>query len=146
MPVSFQILPLFNLVYTRYSVTMKVSESLVSFREYMDHPHMRPGQRHVIDLRGIVEMDPDLAAVMALEANKAENLVLQEADTMVIYLADCPLSRRAASLACNAWEAEHYVTAVILETEEAALNVLGLPHRALCEIFPNASSPTSQHG
>ncbi len=126
MPASFQILPQHNLVYVRYSGLMLVEDSLKAFGTYAQHPDARPGQRHLIDLSRITDMERDFARVMQLQAAKGADLAMRETETLMVYFANTPVSRKAAALAKNGWSAGHGVISIVQETEEAALAALGL--------------------
>lgn len=129
MPAAFQILPQLGLVYVRYSGIMLVEDSLAAFGAYARHPDARPGQRHLIDLSRITDMERDFARIMQLQAAKGENLAQREAETLMVYFANTPISRRAAALAKNSWSEEHGVIALVQETEAASCEALGLPFR-----------------
>ena len=126
MPASFQILPQHNLVYVRYSGLMLVEDSLKAFGAYAQHPDARPGQRHLIDLSRITDMERDFARVMQLQATKGADLAMRETETLMVYFANTPVSLKAAALAKNGWSASQGVIAIVQETEEAALSALGL--------------------
>ncbi|SHH13976.1 hypothetical protein [Marivita hallyeonensis] len=126
MPATFQILPSHNLVYVQYSGLMLVEDSLRAFGAYAQHPDARPGQRHLIDLSRITDMERDFAKVMQLQAAKAEDLAHNGLETMMVYFANTPVSLKAAALAKNGWSASQGVIAIVQETEAAALSSLGL--------------------
>lgn len=126
MPANFHILPDENLVYVRYSGLMLVEDSLKAFGDYARHPDARSGQRHLIDLSRITDMERDFVRVMELQASKGAELAMREAETLMVYFADTPISLKAAALAKNGWSASQGVIAIVQETEEAALSALGL--------------------
>ncbi|MCR9110110.1 hypothetical protein [Marivita sp. XM-24bin2] len=126
MPAQFQILPQQNLVYVRYSGVMLVEDSLKAFGAYAQHPDARPGQRHLIDLSRITDMERDFARIMQLQATKAADLAMRETETLMVYFANTPVSLRAAALAKNGWSASQGVIAIVQESEEAAMQALGL--------------------
>ncbi|WP_299789797.1 hypothetical protein [uncultured Marivita sp.] len=131
MPATFQILPSHNLVYVRYTGTMLVEDSLKAFAAYAQHPDARPGQRHLIDLTRITEMEANFAKIMQLQAIKGAELAMREAETLMVYFANTPLSLKAAALAKNGWSASQGVVAIVQETERTALDALGLSHDSL---------------
>ncbi len=131
MPATFQILPKYNLVYVQYSGVMLVEDSLAAFGEYARHPDARPGHRHLIDLSRITDMERDFTRVMQLQAAKGEDLANREEETMMVYLANTPISQKAAALARNGWSDAHGVIAIVQNTEDEALASLGLPYRTV---------------
>ena len=127
MPVTYQILPRHNLVYVRYSGAMMVEDSLKAFDTYARDPNARPGQRHLIDLSRITDMERDFARIMQLQATKGAELAMRETETLMVYFANTPLSLRAAALAKNGWSVSQGVIAVVFEREDAVMSALGLP-------------------
>lgn len=143
MPASFHILPQHNLVYVRYSGLMLVEDSLKAFGAYARHPDARPGQRHLIDLSRITDMERDFARVMQLQATKGADLAMREAETLMVYFANTPVSLRAAALAKNGWSASQGVIAIVQETEEAALSALGMVATSIDALFEEALRRTT---
>lgn len=127
MPVTYQILPRHNLVYVRYSGAMMVEDSLKAFDTYARDPNARPGQRHLVDLSRITDMERDFTRIMQLQATKGAELAMRETETLMVYFANTPLSLRAAALAKNGWSVSQGVIAVVFEREDAVMSALGLP-------------------
>ena len=127
MPVTYQILPRHNLVYVRYSGAMMVEDSLKAFDAYARDPNARPGQRHLVDLSRITDMERDFARIMQLQATKGAELAMRETETLMVYFANTSLSLRAAALAKNGWSVSQGVIAVVFEREDAVMSALGLP-------------------
>ena len=128
MPATFEILTELNLVYVRYTGVMLVDDSLEAFGAYARHPDAHPGQRHLIDLSRITDMERDFTRVMQLQAYKGEELAHRGPDTIMVYLATTPISRRAATLAKNGWTDVQGVICLVQDTEETALEALGLSY------------------
>lgn len=135
MPATYQILPSHNLVYVRYSGAMMVEDSLKAFGGYSRDPAARPGQRHLVDLSRITDMERDFARIMQLQATKGAELAMRETETLMIYFANTPLSLRAAALAKNGWSDSQGVIAIVLEREDAVMSALGLPFQAIDEML-----------
>lgn len=135
MPATFEIIPQHNLVYVRYSGSMLVEDSLKAFGAYTQHPDARPGQRHLVDLSRITDMERDFARIMQLQATKGAQLAMREVETLMVYFANTPLSLRAAALAKNGWSASQGVIAIVQEREDAALAALGVPHQSVDELL-----------
>ena len=143
MPAEFHILPDHNLVYVQYSGLMLVEDSLKAFGAYAKHPDARPGQRHLVDLTRITDMERDFARVMQLQATKAADLAMRETETLMVYFANTPASLKAAALAKNGWSASQGVIAIVQETEEAALAALGLAAASINALLDEALRRTS---
>ena len=143
MPASFQILPAANLVYVRYSGLMRVEDSLKAFGAYAAHPDARPGQRHLIDLSRITDMERDFAKIMQLQATKGADLAMREVETLMVYFANTAVSLKAAALAKNGWSASQGVIAIVQDTEETALAALGLAAASFDALLEEALRRTS---
>ncbi|MFP7672998.1 hypothetical protein ACG74X_06525 [Marivita sp. S0852] len=143
MPATFQILADHNLVYVQYSGLMLVEDSLKAFGAYAQHPEARPGQRHLIDLSRITDMERDFARVMALQARKGEDLAARELETMMVYYAISPISQKAAALAKNGWSHAHGVVAIVQDSEAAALSSLGVPFETFAALLEAGSSQSA---
>jgi hypothetical protein len=140
MPANFLILPQHNLVYVQYSGLMLVEDSLKAFGGYAQHPDARPGQRHLIDLSRITDMERDFARIMQLQATKGADLAMRETETLMVYFANTPVSLRAAALAKNGWTDAQGVIAIVQETEAEALTALGLPFDSFADLLATAPS------
>jgi hypothetical protein len=135
MPVTYQILPRHNLVYVRYSGAMMVEDSLKAFDTYARDPDARPGQRHLVNLSRITDMERDFARIMQLQATKGAELAMRETETLMVYFANTPLSLRAAALAKNGWSVSQGVIAVVFEREDAVMSALGLPFETIDDML-----------
>jgi hypothetical protein len=122
---------------------MLVEDSLKAFGAYAKHPDARPGQRHLIDLSRITDMERDFARVMQLQATKGADLAMRETETLMVYFANTPASLKAAALAKNGWSASQGVIAIVQETEEAALAALGLAAASINALLDEALRRTS---
>jgi hypothetical protein len=138
MPATFQILPELNLVHVQYSGFMLVNDTLSAFGDYIRHPDARPGQRHLIDFSHITDMERDFTRVMQLQAYKGEDLAIPGVETMMVYLATTPISRKAAALAKNGWSESQGVVTLVLEAEAAALKALGLAYDSIDALLSSA--------
>lgn len=142
MPATFQILPQHNLVYVRYSGMMLVEDSLRAFGAYATHPDARHGQRHLIDLSRITDMERDYARIMQLQALKGATLAMRETETLMVYFANTPLSLMAAAMAKNGWSDTYGVVAIVLKRENQVLNALGLPFESFDQFLTTSAYRT----
>lgn len=131
------------MVYVQYSGLMLVEDSLKAFGAYARHPDARPGQRHLIDLSRITDIERDFARVMQLQATKAADLTMRKTETLMVYFANTPASLKAATLAKNGWSASQGVIAIVQETEEAALVALSLAAASINALLDEALRRTS---
>jgi len=135
MPITFDILSEYNLVYVRYTGVTNARESAEAFAAFAKHPDARPGLRHLVDLTRLTDMDQDFAKYMELQAVKAETLASTGVETFMIYLATSPIGRLAANIGKNGWPPESSVVAIVQDSEDAALAALGIPHSTIADML-----------
>ena len=129
MPLSYRIYPDIGLVYVRYSDHADISETFEVFARYMADPEFRSGQKQLVDLSAVTSFDKDYAALLALQARKAEAF-LRGPETIIVYYAPTRATREFASLAMRSWEELDAIVAVVQDTEAGALEVLGLAEKS----------------
>ena len=125
MPVSYRILVDLGLVYVRYTGTVSVSERSALFKDYLQHPDCRPGQKHFVDLSQITDVKTDHAAGMRFQALKAEYYI-GPVQTMVVYFAPTLMGQTLAEFAIRSWDNHSGLVARVFDTQSAALNFLGV--------------------
>ena len=135
MSVTFRILRARGVVYVRYFGFVGIESSLIAFRDYMEHPDCRPGQKHLVDLSEVTEFEKDYARILQLQALKAEQFVGQPVETMLAYIAPTAAARAMAALVLRSWEGNEYVIPRVLDTEAEALAFLGMPERRVAELL-----------
>jgi hypothetical protein len=131
MPVSFQILNNPALVVVRYSGLATVAEGMQAFQDYLRHPDSRPGQRHLVDLAKVSEIENDFAALFRFQADKASALLTGEHPIMIVYLAPTEISQRMAQQILRSWEGLPGAIIRIAEDWDGAMDILGLRRDAL---------------
>jgi len=131
LPVVFRILPEHGLIRVRYSGTAGMDETLRAMDACANHPDFRPHFRHLVDFRAIDAIDADYPAFLAIQARAIDQLLPQDIAPFVIYLADSPLSQKAARMAMRSWEGVTSIVAMILEDESAAFELLGVTGQSL---------------
>ncbi|MCC5976382.1 MAG: hypothetical protein JJT81_20370 [Rubellimicrobium sp.] len=131
MAVTWRLLPEFGLVHVRYTGTAGYDESLVAIKAIADHPDFRPHFRHLADFRAIEAIETDYPSFLAFQARVAEYVLQPDGTPFVVYLADSPLSLRAVNMVLKSWEGAGPITAVVMENERDALDLLGLAGRDL---------------
>lgn len=129
MPISFRILPRRGLVYVRYEGHVDFSDTAHAFGAYMQHPDMRPGQKQLVDLARVTGWDRDFAALLKLQAQKADAFTGAGHEVHLVYYAPSERSLPMARMVMRSWEDVPGVIPLIAETEADALEVLGQPER-----------------
>ncbi|MEL7092356.1 MAG: hypothetical protein AAFN94_11535 [Pseudomonadota bacterium] len=135
MPLDFRIFPERGLVVVRYEGMARVADTMRVFGEYAAHPDFSPGQKQLVDLTALTDYERDFAAVMELQAAKADHLAGPGAQSLIVYLAPGPVAREMSALITRSWEDVDAVIACILESEAEALEVLGQKERSLAELY-----------
>ncbi len=134
MPVSFQIIPQRGLVYVTCSGHVLPSESRDAFGRYLAHPDFREGQAHLIDTaaaQGYGEIPEDQ---LELQARLADAMPRGPVDLVLAYYAPNRAGLEMAQAALRAWDGIPFARVLVGETEEAVLDMLGLPERRLADL------------
>ena len=139
MSVSFKILPERGLVYVRYDGHAAVADTLRVFAEYARHPDCRPGQKQLVDLSGIASFETDFAKLLELQARKADVFMAEGVQTLIVYHAPTPETRRMARLIERSWEPFSSVVALVQEDEANALALLGQRETRFSDLLEGAS-------
>ncbi|MCO6382398.1 MAG: hypothetical protein JXQ91_01495 [Vannielia sp.] len=129
MPLTYRIFSDLGLVYVRYQGHAAIAETSEMFARYMRDPGFRPGQKQLVDLSGITSYEKDYAALLAVQAKKAEAF-LRGPETIIVYYAPTPDSYEMANLVMRSWGELDAIVAVVQDTERGALDVLGLAERS----------------
>ncbi|MCK0148420.1 hypothetical protein MWU54_00145 [Marivita sp. S6314] len=143
MPITVDILPEHNLVFVRYTGVMLVQESAEAFAAFAQNPDARPGLRHLVDMTRLTDIDRDFPKFMELQAAKIETLASTGVETFMVYLATTPIGRQAANIGKNGWTPESGVVAIVQDSEEAALEALGIPHRSIAEMLNDGAAESA---
>lgn len=126
MPISYKVLPNHGFVYVRYDGVANVRETLACFGRYMRDPDCHPGQSQLVDLSRITSYESDFAELLKLQAHKADVFTGDGAQTLLVYLAPTPESRALCNIIEESWKPFAGVVIRIVNSEAAALDVLGL--------------------
>lgn len=146
MPITVDILSEHNLVYVRYSGVLLVSESVEAFARYATDPRARPGQRHLVDMTRLTDIDRDYPRFMQLQAMKTQTLANQGIETMMVFLATSPIGRQAAKIGMGGWTHDSGVVPIMQDSEEAALSSLGIRYTSIGAMLnDHASSIASRN-
>lgn len=138
MPLDFRILPRRGLVYVRYRGHVSFSETEAAFAAYLRHPDMRHGQKQLIDLARVTDWDRDFAALLRIQAQKADGFVGAGHEMLLVYYAPSAQARKMARMVLQSWEEVPGVIPVVQETEAGALEVLGLSETSFDAVLETA--------
>ncbi|CUH62576.1 hypothetical protein TG4357_00187 [Thalassovita gelatinovora] len=139
MSVSFRIIPPRGLVYVRYEGNINTADSAATFNDYAHHPDCRPGQKQLIDLACVTGFDGDFPKLMELQARKADVFLAEGVQTLAVYYAPSPLTRKIAQMIERSWEPFPGVVAVIQDTEAGALSILGMQMKSFEELLEHTA-------
>ncbi len=126
MSIYFRIFPNHGLVYVRFEGVTRMDDGMESFKSYREHPDFRPGQKQLLDLSAITGMDKDYVKLFALQAEIAEVMVTEPAQTLIVYYAPTPISYDNAKLISRSWDSVCSVVTSVQRSEADCLNILGL--------------------
>lgn len=131
MPVEYQIIDEFALVYVQYSGVATVADGTECFGRYLADPARRMGQRHFVDLSAVTGFENDFGALFRLQATKASALMRDEHTIMMVYLAPSVVSLKMAHQILRSWEGLDGAILRLAEDWDGAMDILGLPRPAL---------------
>ena len=140
MPIQFQILARHALVYVRYSGAMNIDETMRAFAEYGAHAQFRPGQKQLIDLRGLTSMDHDYPALLQMQARKADAFYRPGSQTLVAYLANNDTTLHASRLIQRSWDQIDGVVIRVFTDETIALDFLGVPETRIAALLASTDA------
>ncbi|GAA6202250.1 hypothetical protein [Aquicoccus sp. SU-CL01552] len=135
MSVSFRILPDRGLVFVRYAGVLRLEDTMNAFAEYARHPDCRPGQKQLVDLSAVTDVEQDFVQLMQVQAQKSEVFGDEGAETLMVYVAPHHLGKQLARNILRSWEPFDSVVALVQEDEAHALELLGQPERQLDELW-----------
>ena len=131
MSVSYRIFPNRGLVYVRYQGFALVADTERAFAAYTVDPDCRPGQKQLVDLRGVTGFERDYTKLMQLQARKAELFATQGIETLVVYLVSSAETRDMVRTVLQAWESFDGLVALMQTDEAEALHLLGQPENTI---------------
>lgn len=140
MSVVFRILPDFGLVYVRHGTVARLPDTHQAFQAYTRHPEFKVGQRQLVDLSHVRQLDHDYVELFKLQMFKTEVFYGRESQTLLVYYAPTPIALELARLNQRGWDAIPGVVAVVQQDEVDALTVLGLPHKSIAELLQATSA------
>lgn len=123
-----------------------VAESLGSLEAYFSDPDARPGHRHLIDCSAITSYEQNPTGMMKLQARVADDVTPDQPQTLLVIHAPPGLPQEFASAIARSWSHIPHVVVRIANTEQAAIDMLGLAVGGLAEVAepPWAAARTSR--
>lgn len=137
MPLTYQIMPEINLVYVRYWGVCALADTDRVFAEYAADPQFRPDQKHLIDLKGVVEYERTFSEMAKLQARKADTLMKSKRPTIMVYYAPTRLSQTIARNVLKSWDGLGAVVGRIARDEREALDMLGIGSESFADLPMN---------
>ena len=134
MPASITVIPELGLMLAVFTGHTKASEAVAAFEAYQNHADFAAGQKHLIDFSGVTSFEGDFTKLMELQARLLE-AVHAEQQVLFVYCAPTTLTQRMAQHSVNAWKTTTKIVTRILETEIAAMEVIGLPHLRFADLI-----------
>ena len=126
MPVTLSVHPALGLAFISYSGHAKAAEALDALAQYQQHPDYASGQKHLIDFSNVTSFEGDFTKLMELQAKLLEAFP-HDHQVLFVFCAPTPLSQKMAQLSVNAWVGTNKVVTRLLDSEAAAMDVVGLP-------------------
>ena len=135
MPVQFRILSDHGLVYVAYSGQAREQEGFEAFSAYMMHPDYRHGQRQLVDLSAVTDVENDFPRLFEFQAGKAAAFMASHEPVMVVYLAPTDVSLAMARAIQRSWEGLDGAIVRVAIDWPGAMDILGLPRDALDDVI-----------
>ena len=140
MPVSFQILPLRQLILFTYSGMVGLQESMDAVGACVHHPDYRSWFRQLCDLSRVTGFERNFPKLLRMHAKFAEDLQPHGHDLIVLFYAPTPAGQAMAKTARKSWEGLNAVIVLIHDHEAEALALLGLPENKLSALMPGSAA------
>lgn len=134
MPLTYTIIPELHLVYVRYWGVANIGESMQVFAQYASDPDFRADQKHLIDLKDVVEYERSFPELIKLQAEKADTLMQSKTPNLMVYYAPNRNSHSMARTILKSWDGLGATVGLIAQTEHQALSMLGLGVQSFAEL------------
>jgi len=146
MSIETLIFPTLGLMYTRFEGHITVPDAKQAFQAYLGHEDFAPGQKQFIDFTDVSSFSADYAELLQFIANMDAGTSKTQTTSLFVYLAPSALAREMSATAAKAWSASPDIAVRIADTEEAALEILGVPFTtvaALLSAYDESTSPVA---
>lgn len=135
MSVSFKIFPDRGLVVVTYQGEADTNETMRAFAEYTAHPDFQPGHKQLIDLTQITGYKNDFVRLMEMQAIKAQSIVGNGMETLMVYLAPTAISQSMGTMITKSWDDVDDVVPLIQHSAAEALALLGQPETTMADLM-----------
>ncbi len=136
MAYRIRILPEHDLAYFRYSGTASIDDYLAVVDQYPRHPDFRLGQKNLVDLTRLEDIERDYARILELQARIAGFVQSTQNDIFSVIVAPSAIAQEASQIVLRSWEElnARVVRRMVRNMEEAAV-LLGISPAALAPLF-----------
>lgn len=141
MPISVDIYPERGLVVVAYSGRAEIDETARAFAEFAQHPDAARGQKHLLDLSRVTEVENDMPRLMALQAHKAGDAAQRVFPSMLVYYCPTPVSRRMADMVRKSWDGVNGPALAVIDDEAEALALVGCAETRFADLRRQVSEP-----
>jgi hypothetical protein len=143
MPINITIIEDKNLAHVRFEGHATATESSEAFEAYLKHPQSRPDQHNIVDLSRVTDFDPEYLKISEFHAQMDAGVALVRATPIYVHIANTPVSRRMAQLTVNALAVSPNIIVRVVDSEERALEVLGLPFKTMAQLYEAQTDTTN---
>ena len=133
MPVTLCIRPDVGVMFVNFSGHATAAEAVAACKDYQDHPDFSAGQKHLINFSDVTSFEGDFTKLMELQAKLLDGLT-DDQQVLFVFCAPTPLSQQLAQYSVNAWKDSDKVIARLLDSEVAAMDVVGLPNMTFADL------------
>jgi len=133
MPVSFRLVPRYQLIVVTYTGKAVLAETVEKAKLCAEHPDFHPAMRHVIDLSAVTEVERDYASFFAMQARLMETFQ-SHPEQMYLFIAPTRVAQELAQMVRRSWEGLDWAMVRIVADEAQALELLGLSASSLQEL------------
>lgn len=130
-------------MYARFEGHITVPAATAAFQAYIDHEDHSPGQKHLVDMSRVTSFEAEYPELLQFFANLDAGTQSTRTNTLFVYYATSELTRGMSQTAVNAWSASTHVVVRVQDTEQSALDVLGLPYNSFAQMLDDGENATS---
>ena len=127
MPVLTDVLSRYNLALFSYSGQVTFAETLAAIAAVARHPDHHDTMRQLCDLAAVTGVEQNFPELIKMQARMAEDMLPHHGEKLVVFHAPTPEAQKMAQMARKSWEGLGAVVLRIVDREEEALELLGLP-------------------
>ncbi|SPF80767.1 hypothetical protein [Pseudoprimorskyibacter insulae] len=126
MPVDYKIIPQQGVVFVRYSGFARMEETGRALGQYLQDPSYVPGQKQLVDLSEVTEVEHNFPQLMEMQARKLDIFLSDKGQTLIAYHAPNDISLGMSEMILKSWDGISGIVARVFRTEEDCLQFLGV--------------------